>query len=374
MSKKPKAVLISCFDWYEKRLKYIGNFLEENGYRVDYMSSNFDHLLKCHIDKYKDVKNFHYINVPKYTHNISVSRLISHKVFSTRVVKAIEQIRPELVYCLIPPNSLAKDIAKLKKEHKFFLIYDVIDLWPESFPKAKSVKFVFKPWQDMRDKYIDYADRVILECNYYRQTFKKIIPETKSEIIPIVKPCIGNVEEKGAEQDICLAYLGSINSLIDIERISSIVSDISKEKSVLVRIIGDGSNKDKFIDELKMAGAKVEYYGKIFDDLEKKKILGACDFGLNIYKESVSIGLTLKSVDYFQLGLPILNSIPGDTEKLVNKYDIGINSSELSSENIVKTCKHISDLKKNVSKMFVNEFSPEIIGKKMSALKFWGNS
>ena len=369
MDKKPKAVLISCFDWYEKRLQYIGNFLMENGYRVEYISSNFDHLLKKNTDKYKDVKNFHYISVPKYTHNISVSRIISHKVFSTKVVKAIKKIRPELVYCLIPPNSLTKDIAKIKKQYKFFLIYDVIDLWPESFPKAQNAKFLFKPWQDKRDKYIDYADRVILECDYYKQTLKTVIPETKMEIIPIVKPCIENVEEKETEQDICLAYLGSINSLIDIERISKLVSSIVKEKSVLVRIIGDGINKDKFIEELKTAGAKVEYYGKIFNDLEKKKILGACDFGLNIYKESVSIGLTLKSVDYFQLGLPILNSIPGDTEKIVKEYKIGINSSELNAENIIKISNHITDLKKNVLKMFVNEFSPEIIGRKMKDLK-----
>lgn len=365
MSKKPRAILISCFDWYEKRLKYIGEFLECNGYRVDYVSSDFDHLLKCHTNKYKDVRHFHYIKVPKYMHNISVSRVISHKVFSAKVTRAINQIRPELVYCLIPPNSLTKDIAKLKKKYNFYLIYDVIDLWPESSPKIKNAKFIFNLWKDMRDQYINYADRVILECNYYRQTFRNIIPETKIEVLPIVKPCIENVVEKEYEQDICLAYLGSINSLIDIERISSIVSDISKKKSVLVRIIGDGSNKDKFIDELKKAGAEVEYYGKIFDDLEKKKILGACDFGLNIYKENVSIGLTLKSVDYFQLGLPILNSIPGDTEKLVSEHHIGINSSELSAKNIIETCNYISDLKENVSEMFVNEFTPEIIGKKI---------
>ena len=42
-------------------------------------------------------------------------------------------------------------------------------------------------------------------------------------------------------------------------------------------------------------------------------------------KESVCVGLTMKSIDYFQHGLPIINNIPADTAELVEKYGVGVN-------------------------------------------------
>ena len=42
-------------------------------------------------------------------------------------------------------------------------------------------------------------------------------------------------------------------------------------------------------------------------------------------KETVAIGLTTKSIDYFNAGLPIINNIKHDTVKLVDQYGIGIN-------------------------------------------------
>ena len=41
-------------------------------------------------------------------------------------------------------------------------------------------------------------------------------------------------------------------------------------------------------------------------------------------KESVCIGLTMKSVDYFRHGLPILSTIGGDTADLIDTEGVGI--------------------------------------------------
>ena len=39
-------------------------------------------------------------------------------------------------------------------------------------------------------------------------------------------------------------------------------------------------------------------------------------------KDSVFVGLTMKSIDYFEAGLPILNTIKGDTWKFVDELGI----------------------------------------------------
>ena len=100
---------------------------------------------------------------------------------------------------------------------------------------------------------------------------------------------------------------------------------MSAVKKVRLHIIGDGESREEFIQNSERAGAEVLYHGKIYDAREKQAIFDQCYFGLNIMKETVSIGLTTKSIDYFNAGLPIINNIKHDTVKLVDQYGIGIN-------------------------------------------------
>ena len=46
MRKLKKAILISCFDWYENRLKPIRDLLMERGYEVLILTTDFDHVKK----------------------------------------------------------------------------------------------------------------------------------------------------------------------------------------------------------------------------------------------------------------------------------------------------------------------------------------
>ncbi len=69
----------------------------------------------------------------------------------------------------------------------------------------------------------------------------------------------------------------------------------------------------------------MHYYGKVYDEFEKSQILGLCDYCFNMMKREVSVGLTIKSIDYLSMGIPIINNIAGDTWNLVEDENIGIN-------------------------------------------------
>ena len=86
-----------------------------------------------------------------------------------------------------------------------------------------------------------------------------------------------------------------------------------------------------------------------------------CHWGLNIMKSQVCVGLTMKSVEYLAFGLPILNTIQGDTWNLVENERVGYNCSKMMnesqineiiylSEELVKSRTHIRDIyEKNFS-------------------------
>ncbi|WP_096156435.1 glycosyltransferase [Bacillus sp. FJAT-45066] len=330
-----KAVIVNCFDTYEDRVDLVHEFFEDNGYDVTVIQSDFRHFKKIHRKEKKD--GFIFINSKPYYKNMSIARLVSHYRFANDAFKVVEEIKPDLLYVFVPPNSLAKFAAEYKKKFKDVkLLFDIIDLWPETMPIGKMKKFPpFTFWKLMRDKSLNYADLVITECDLYQLVLGNLLREIKTKTVYFAKKDIEVISNPLlSEEEIHLCYLGSINNIIDILKIREIIKDIQKIKPVTLHIIGDGESRQTLIEAVKAAGAEVVYHGKVYNSQEKQDIFDKCHFGLNIMKESVCVGLTMKSIDYFQHGLPIINNIQEDTSKFVDKYKVGINinSSNMDKE------------------------------------------
>lgn len=92
-----------------------------------------------------------------------------------------------------------------------------------------------------------------------------------------------------------------------------------------VHIIGEGERREELVQAIRDAGAQAEFHGAIYDEAEKHRILTRCRFGLNLMRDSVCIGLTMKSVDYWKHDLPVINNIPADSARLVEAERIGLN-------------------------------------------------
>ena len=323
-----KAILISYYDWYDKRLRYLHDILIKENYKVKYYTSNFDHINKCSITI--NMENRNYINVPKYRSNISIMRIISLCIFVKKIKKILKTENPDLVYCVVPPNLLVKEIANMKSKMNYKLIFDVIDMWPESLPinKFNDTPF-YKVWSNLRIK-LYMADYVVTECDRYQKVLNKFTTKDKLETIRLVRKFEDNNRYSLPKSNtLKLCYLGSINNIIDIDSICLLIKNQKKFSEVELHIIGDGTSRDIFVNKTEEAGAKVYYYGKIFDDYKKKIILNKCHYGINLYKQTTLIGLTIKCLDYFDGGLPIINNIKGDTEEIINKYNIGINLNSI---------------------------------------------
>ena len=121
------------------------------------------------------------------------------------------------------------------------------------------------------------------------------------------------------------AYLGSINNIIDINGIVNFLEITRKMTPVFLHVVGDGENRGLFEEKLKSKGIKAEFYGAVYEEAVKAEIFSRCMFGINMMKPGVCVGLTMKSIDYFCYGLPLVNNIPGDTWELVKQEQIGIN-------------------------------------------------
>ncbi|MEK4039039.1 hypothetical protein NYE44_24315 [Paenibacillus sp. FSL L8-0493] len=340
-----KAVCVSCFNYYNTRVRFVEQYLNSEGYDVHYITSDFDHIDKA---KYLlERPNTTQVKVKSYYKNLSAQRLLSHYFFAKEAFKEIERLKPDLLYIMLPPNFLAEFASKYKRKNKKVkIIFDIYDLWPETFPSDRAkllLTIPFKLWGSLRDRNLKAANVVVTECELYQEKLKHVLNDLNTEVLYLTKENSSLTSKPHLDLNgINISYLGSINSIIDIPSIIKLLSGINKLKPVTLHIIGDGENREQFIDGVKLSGVKVEYYGKIYDEERKKEIFDICSFGINMMKNSVCVGLTMKSIDYFQYGLPILNNIQGDTAKLVEENQVGINITDGNLNEVIEEVVNIN--------------------------------
>lgn len=373
-------VIINCFDTYEDRIDLVYDFLKSNNHKVKVVQSNFRHFKKTYRKEKK--KDFIFVDTKSYYKNISFKRLLSHYFFAKKAFEIVEDLQTDLIYTIVPPNFTTKFASSYKKRNKNVkLVFDIIDLWPETMPIGfiKNIPpFTF--WRNMRDKNLNEADFIITECDLYQEVLGDKIQDTENETLHLAKKDIEvGLEAELSENHFDICYLGSINNIIDIDLITNIISRFNMVRPTRLHIIGDGESKDKLINSVKKSGAKVEFYGEIYDSMKKQSIFKKCHFGLNIMKSNVCVGLTMKSIDYFQFGLPIINNIGYDTEEIVKKNKIGYNITNDNIDKLIDNIKDISNeefinMRLNSRTVYEEHFSIDSFNEKLNSFNIFSKS
>lgn len=366
-----KVAIICNFETYNNRVDDMFNYYSSKNYEITIIRASFLHMSKSNYKASNTTEVV--IDVPSYKRNLSIKRIYSHLSFSKRVKEYLSCHCFDLLHVLVPPNSLCKDLTDLKNKPK--IIFDVIDFWPETMPIPFIKKFkIYKKWVQMRDSYIYKGDYIITECNLFTNALKKKVPDkfvNKIKTVYFTRESIN--QEKISDisyEEINICYVGSMNNIIDINYIIELLTKLNSLKRINLHIIGDGEKKDNIFRLLTKNGINFSYHGKIYDMNKKKEIMSKCHFGLNIMKTNVFVGLTMKSLDYFQFGLPVINNLPADTTYLINKYSAGVNVNKNINKSVNDIVdefnqESLKDLKKGVENLFINEFSSEILFKKM---------
>lgn len=323
------ALIITAFYNYDQnvRINHLETVLKKKGYSVFILSSNFDHRNKKEYTNSKD--NLKLLEVPFYSRNMSYGRIHSHYVFSKKMIKAIEEYDPDLIYAITPPNFMNQALSKYKEKNpKVQLITEIEDLWPESMPIGASLKKLaspaFKIWARIRNKNLKNSDVVVFECELFLNTLKKYV--SKSAIVHLCKKDIDpSFKLEPVLNEKHFVYLGSVNHLLDIEFICDFFKKSNAYQPSILHIIGGGEKMDELMDQCKQNNIPVINHGMIYDDNKKGDILSKCHYALNVMKPTVFVGITMKSVDYFCYGLPLINTIQGDTSSIVEQYGCGYN-------------------------------------------------
>lgn len=364
-----KALVISCFfEMTDTSRPYLAYKYLSEKVQTKIIYSKFSHTTK----KYRIIEGEDLIGIKpkKYKKNISVNRVISHIDFSIKVKKIIKKENPDLIYVAIPPNILGYTVILLSHKMGIKTIVDIVDIWPEALPIPSPINMILnltvgKLWKSLRSYCINRSDCIISESEYFKKKLKL------NEDVNVIHLCklennidISNrykIIDKNYTK-ITIGYLGSMNSIYDFDSLIEICKKIKKYRDIKLVIIGDGERKEWLLDQLDKFDVEYEYFGKIFDEQEKYKILSKCDFGFNGYKDSTEVALSYKSIDYLSYGIPLINSAKGDTWELVKNENIGINYTSSDIDEIIEYIKNLNQkdiicMKESAFNIFVSKFS-----------------
>lgn len=337
-----RVAIITHSSTFETRAEAVGRFFADRGDDVTYVFSDFDHHAKATV--HRSEPHHIYVHMRPFTRNLSVRRIASISAFSRDAGTVLDdRMRSDapfdLLWFMIPANTLAPVADRLHSAYGVPVVFDIIDLWPESLP-VSGIDWTppIRRWRALRDSHLDCACAIFTECDRYRAVLG--LPQDRTYTLywykanaPAAQPDAADEPEAPADaawrsparNPLHVAYLGAINNIIDIALIRSLLAAMNARHSVHLHIIGRGERADEFVAAMRGAVADVTYHGAIYDEATKNAILVQCAYGINIMKPQVTVGLSMKSIDYLYCGLPLLNTIGGDTWRLVEDQGIGVN-------------------------------------------------
>lgn len=338
-------------DGENTRLRRMGNLakcISENGHSVEWFSASFDHYKKIQrYSKNTDIKIdekyiMHIVYTNGYKNNVSFARILHHKLAGKNIYKKMKSLdKPDIIITSMEPLEVADAVTKYGIENSVPVIVDIRDLWPEIYYEVlpKKLHFALKPYVNICKRTLEnimsntYSIVGLSEgfLNYGLKFGNRDKRET-DKVFPIAYPnydyndYVDAFEENWKNYDISkddfiVVFFGNFGKQFDFEAIidaSNLLQHNSKIKFVLC---GTGLQ----LEEVKSkTGKNVIFPGWI----EKNQILSLAsnaNIGLAPYINSINYthNTPNKFGEYLSASLPILVSVKGEMESLLNKNDCG---------------------------------------------------
>ena len=274
----------------------------------------------------------------------------------------------DIVYVCVPDYLSAVAVLRIKKFQNIRVILDIVDLWPEAFPFPSLINFSIK-WcskkvvNPLRRFLFQGADLILFQSNHFLKQFGS--DQGRYGLLSMCLPDKSLCNKKNNTVPISgvirILFLGSINSITDINSLAAFLVQLSDHRNVELRVVGGGIGLTKLDNMIHGSSVKLIIHGITFDQNFISKELGLSHFGFNGYKTATEVAVSYKSLDYLQAGLPIINCTKGDLVHIVDEYFCGFNYSPDNIRALVEKVLCLSDeehglMKKNARKVFNEKF------------------
>jgi glycosyltransferase involved in cell wall biosynthesis len=326
------------------RYRFICAELTRRGAQVCQFVSAFDHGPKRHRTAPRAPWRIVPVQEPGYSRNVSFRRLVSHMVFDALVIfyflgEMIRAGRPSVIFSAVPHNGAACVAAGLARICGARFIVDVHDTWPESILGVTHlrgpIRMGYWLWKKVADVALIAADQVFAESSRYAARADEVrIPRGKSGARAILLG--GDLEYydaiTAAERlpdglngaRFVVAYAGTLGANYDLDcALEAFSLFASEQPDSALLLLGRGEREQDLRATIGRTGVPAWISGRM-SHVSLVAHLKRSHVGLNAFKAGGNVAYSYKLNDYLLSGVPVINSLPGESAELLARNGIGI--------------------------------------------------
>lgn len=238
------------------------------------------------------------------------------------------------VYQPSPATMILPGVVAARRSNIPLLIY-CLDIWPEAVKamQIKETSVAFK-WIHQLSRFAYNQATFILVSSYSFMTYLHEENEISYEKMAFLPQHADLPNEEMIENDIDLkksdynfVFTGNIGYVQDVETIIEAAAQMNSELPFMIHIVGNGSNYEaclELVEKLNIQ-SKITFYGQQPANLMPLfyEFADACLLTLK-YENKIGLTIPAKLQGYMAAGKPIIGSIEGDAQEIIQEAKCGI--------------------------------------------------
>jgi len=296
------------------------------GHAVTLWSSDFSHARKApraHADGARwegDGFRLVLVPTPPYPRNVCLRRILSHRAFARnlRRLAELEPHRPDLVIASLPPLASAAALAAFCRARGIAFVVDVMDAWPENFARVVP-RWTLAPLRVQARRIYRSAQGVSAVATRYLDLAKSYGAQAPTHLAyhGIELTPLPSVHAAG--EAFRLVYAGTMGTSYDLE---TVIDAVREMPDVELDLAGSGP-KEPALRARAEGCARIFFHGYLGDE-ELRALLSRADAGLVPMFDDSCVGVPYKLADYAAAGVPVVNTLHGETERLLAEHGAGV--------------------------------------------------
>ena len=260
------------------------------------------------------------VPTPPYPRNVCLRRILSHRAFARNLRKLaeLEPQRPDLVIASLPPLASAAALAAFCRAREIAFVVDVMDAWPENFARVVP-RWTLAPLRARARRIYRSAQGVSAVAARYLELAKSYGAQCPTHLayhgIELASPPPVHAE-RGVFR---LVYVGTMGTSYDLE---TVIDAVREMPDVELDLAGTGP-KEPALRARAEGCARIHFHGYLGDE-ELRALLARADAGLVPMFDDSCVGVPYKLADYAAAGVPVVNTLHGETERLLAEHGAGV--------------------------------------------------
>ena len=263
------------------------------------------------------------VPTPPYGANICLRRIYSHFALARRWTRlAAAEERPDLVVASSPPLSLCAAARRFCKARGVPFVVDVMDAWPETFERV-APRLLLAPLARTARANYRAADAISAVSERYIDLVRSYGATAPARLfyhgIEIPSSMEGPLPSEG---DFTIAYAGSMGASYDL---ATVIEAVKGMDGVRLELAGTGPQEPS-LRALAAGCGRIVFHGYV-GDAELRAMLARANAAVVPMFPDSCVGVPYKLADYAAAGLPVLNSLEGETARLIDENGAGASYS-----------------------------------------------